>query len=69
MKTVIIRAHFCMQKPGFPGLRYRSGPGCAVAKPLQSLAPHGIFALRATQFFIVKVSAVALQAPLQRGRL
>ncbi|MDR1933249.1 MAG: hypothetical protein LBQ57_10580 [Spirochaetales bacterium] len=44
MKTVIIRAHFLRlrrKKPGFSGLRYRSGPGCAVAKPLQSLAPHG----------------------------
>jgi hypothetical protein len=33
-------AHFLLRKkPGYPGLRYRSGPAYGVAKPLLSLAP------------------------------
>jgi hypothetical protein len=41
-------AHFLLRKkPGYPGLRYRSGPAYGVAKPLLSLAPKRDFSLRA----------------------
>jgi hypothetical protein len=44
MKTVIIRAHFLRQsrkKPGFPLQSFGRPKGF----PLQSLAPHGLFAI------------------------